>query len=427
MKVIIVDDSREYMTLVRRMLASALPEIEVTEYDPEQDGKPGPDFDWSLYDVLLLDYQIGPSETGLDWLREFGSAPGFPPAVLMTAVGDEYVAASAIKLGAHDFIKKSDVTSATLQRVVLEAGKTRKLRAALLHDTIKEKLRQDTRVFQQVDKHGRNPDGSRIGYRFVRLIGQGASSRIYLAERLHDKMTLVLKIIDVFDIHDTQLLKRFTQEAEMIADIDSPYVVRFLEHGFTRNYGYIAMEFFSRGDLKQRLEPGISEADATTYFLHICYGLRAIHNIGIVHRDLKPGNIMFRADDSLALSDFGISKRLDATRELTKVGSVLGTPNYLSPEQALGCNLDHRTDFYSAGVILYEMLTGAKPYRADTPAGLVYQHVHAAVPRLPHRFAHHQPMLDRLLAKLPADRYDSADAIITDITRRSERLQPAIA
>ena len=118
----------------------------------------------------------------------------------------------------------------------------------------------------------------------------------------------------------------------------------------------------------------------------------AIHAQGIVHRDLKPGNIMFRADDGLALADFGISKRLDRTSDLTNHGSVLGTPNYLSPEQALGRDADQRADLYSAGVIFYEMLTGQKPFRAETASALVYQHVHADVPTLPDCVRGFQPL-----------------------------------
>ncbi|MDA0821995.1 MAG: response regulator [Proteobacteria bacterium] len=109
MKLIIVDDSKEYMTLIRRMLASAIPDIEVTEYDPEQQGRPSDDFDWGIYDVLLIDYQLGLHENGIEWIEKYRGCVGFPPAILMTSTGDEYVAARAIKLGACDFIKKADM------------------------------------------------------------------------------------------------------------------------------------------------------------------------------------------------------------------------------------------------------------------------------------------------------------------------------
>ena len=110
--------------------------------------------------------------------------------------------------------------------------------------------------------------------------------------------------------------------------------------------------------------------DALNYFRHILYGLAAIHAAGIVHRDLKPGNIMFRSDDSLALADFGISKRLDETADLTKLGSVLGTPNYISPEQALGNEVDQRSDLYSAGVIFVRNASAAEAFQGGHCSGL---------------------------------------------------------
>jgi serine/threonine protein kinase len=218
----------------------------------------------------------------------------------------------------------------------------------------------------------------------------------------------VLKVIDVATIREPEVLERFIREAELLASLDSPFVVRFHEHGFTEDYGYIAMEFFTRGDLKQRIEHGVSIPDAVNYGAHVLRGLTSIHELGIVHRDLKPGNIMFRSDDSLALADFGISKRLDDTSDLTRHGGVLGTPNYISPEQALGRPVDHRSDLYSAGVMLYEMLAGRKPFRAENATALVYQHVHAEVPPLPAPVRHFQPVLDIALAKEPAGRFASA-------------------
>ena len=419
MKLIIVDDSKEYMTLLRRMLANAIPDIEVTEYDPEQQGRPGDDFDWSLYDVLLIDYQLGLHENGLEWIKHYRAAPGFPPCILMTSMGDEYVAASAIKLGASDYIKKDDINTDRIAGLVRSAAaeRARSPDDETTLGTTYESLRDTDRdVFRKIRFNRDNtPDGKRIGYRFVRLIGQGATSRVYLAERQADRMTLVLKIIDVLSIKEPQALQRFVQEAELVAELESPYVVKFFEHGFTKDYGYIAMEFFTRGDLKQRIEHGVSLVDALNYITHIGYGLSAIHEAGIVHRDLKPGNIMFRSDDSLAIADFGISKRLDETAELTKMGSVLGTPNYLSPEQALGNAVDHRSDLYSAGVVLFEMLTGKKPFRAETASGLVYQHVHADIPQLPDRVRNYQPIIEMLLAKNPQDRFDSAKEFIDSL------------
>jgi eukaryotic-like serine/threonine-protein kinase len=418
MKLIIIDDSKEYMTLVRRMLARAMPDIEVSEYDPEQQGRPSADFDWSIYDAVLIDYQLGEHENGISWIESYRDRAGFPPAILMTSTGDEYIAVKAIKSGALDYINKSDINQERLSGLVEDAFAARRVQKSSEETTFGEKLRNDESIFRTVKlPNDRTPDGERIGYRFVRLIGQGASSRVYLAEGIDDKSTLVLKIMDVASIKEPQALQRFVQEAELVAEVDSRYVVSFLEHGFTKEYGYIAMEFFTRGDLKQRIEHGVSQADALNYIRHIAYGLSAIHAQGIIHRDLKPGNIMFRSDDSLALADFGISRRLDETSDLTRLGSVLGTPNYISPEQALGKSVDHRSDLYSTGVILFEMLTGRKPYKAETAPALVYQHVHADIPLLPTNLQHFQPIIEMLLAKSAAARFSSADEFVEYLDR----------
>jgi serine/threonine protein kinase len=237
-------------------------------------------------------------------------------------------------------------------------------------------------------------------------------SNVYLAERTEDYLSLVLKIIDLSKVDDEKLVARFVQEAELIAELHSPFVVRIYEYGLTNNYGFIAMEFFPRGDLKQRMELNLTPGIAFNYMTHISYGLDAIHGIGIVHRDLKPANIMFRGDDSLAIADFGISKKLEGQNSITTIGQILGTPHYMSPEQGEGLPVDCRADIYSAGIMLYELLTNEKPFTAMTPAALIYQHVHADIPHLPEHLSAYQEIIDRTLAKSPEDRYQTARELI---------------
>ncbi|MGE0384525.1 MAG: protein kinase [Gammaproteobacteria bacterium] len=409
MRIILVDDSRQFSAHLRRLIAAALPDVEVSEFDPDQLGTPPSGFDWGLYDAVFLDNELGLAQSGIEWMAELQQRhPRFPPVILMSEGIDPYVAAAAIKRGAVEYLGKADIDAAAVARVVPQILRTANRPAR------HPRLRQDARIVRRANLFSL-PDGSRIGYRFVRLIGQGAHCRVYLAERDDDGLTLVLKIIDVETIADPTVLQRFIHEAELIADLHSPHVVRFHGQGFTPNYGYIAVEFFTRGDLKQRIEHGIPRGDALNYALHIAYGLEAIHSVGVVHRDIKPGNIMFRSDDSLALADFGISKRMDAPLDITSTGAILGTPYYISPEQAQGLAVDARTDLYSAGVVLFEMLTGRKAYKADTPAGVVYMHVHADIPRLPPAQARYQPLVDRLLAKNPQDRFQTASELVVNL------------
>ena len=415
MKVILIDSSRDYLAATRRLLAQIMPDVEVTEYDPEQQGPPPHHFDWGLYDLLILSNELGGGEDGLVWLLQFQRLEKFPPTILVAHRGNEYLAAQAIKNGAAEYINREDLDAPRLRSII--RGIFSRLHTSAHSAT---RLDRDANIVRAIEHapNRKQPAGEHIGYRFVRLIGQGASSRVYLAERTEDRSTRVLKIIDTHKIHDPLILKRFALEAELIAELESPYVVHLFEHGFTPEYGFIAMEFFTRGDLKQRIEHGIEPLEALSYAVHIAHGLEAIHRCGIIHRDVKPGNIMFRSDDSLALADFGISKRIDDNSEMTRIGSVLGTPNYMSPEQAMGRACSVQSDLYALGVMLFEMLTGQKPYRSDNVAGLVYQHVHAEIPRLPATLTHYQDVLDTLLAKTPDARFSSALAAAQTLRQR---------
>lgn len=406
MKILIIDDSADFRALVRLYLSKQLDNPEIKEYEVEKLGRPPENFNWSEYDVLLLDYKLGNEEDGLEWLKEYGKLPGFPPTIILTAEGDEYIAVKAVKLGAADYINKKDISPKRLAAMVEEAADVSPQKEI----EKKAVLQEANRIVQRIHKNKENVPGGGldIGYKFVRLIGQGAMSKVYLAERVADGLSLVLKVLDLSKVREGTLIIRFIQEAELISDINSPFVVKIYEHNLMDDYAFIAMEFFSRGDLKQRMELKITPQIAFNYMTHIVYGLHAIHKAGVIHRDLKPANIMFRGDDSLALADFGISKKLETDNDLTTVGQVLGTPHYMSPEQGEGKTVDTRTDLYSAGVLLYELLTGKKPFAAKTPAALIYQHIFADIPKLSKTLGQYQPIIDRALAKQADDRYQTA-------------------
>lgn len=200
-------------------------------------------------------------------------------------------------------------------------------------------------------------------------------------------------------------------------------MVKIFEQGFTDQYGFMAMEFFSRGDLKHRIETGITPQHAYRYIREIAMGLAAIHKVGIIHRDLKPANIMFRADDQLAIADFGISKRADATTQLTQVGSVMGTPYYMSPEQIRAEHLDQRADLYSAGVILYEILTGKKAFEADSLPGTAMKHLQSDPDPLPNKLRQFESVLRLLIMKDRAERYSEADELLADLDALAKNKQ----
>jgi len=170
------------------------------------------------------------------------------------------------------------------------------------------------------------------------------------------------------------------------------------------------MEYFPLGHLGTQLDTKLPPREALYFAREIARALSIIHMAGVIHRDLKPANIMLRDDDSIALIDFGISQSLHTTKpEPQGTGrEIAGTPYYMSPEQAAGLASDERTDLYSLGVILYQMLTGDKPYVGTTADQILEQHRNAALPILPSELAACQPLLNNLLAKDPAQRFGSA-------------------
>src|SRR6185295_9675545 len=198
--------------------------------------------------------------------------------------------------------------------------------------------------------------------------------------------------------------------------IDNPYVAKIYDQDFGGELAYIAMEFVPSGTLAGRMRDGFELRDTLRLVEQIAHALEAIHAAGIVHRDLKPANILFRADGRPVIVDFGLAKDLAMDSTLTGQQRLLATPRYMSPEQCMGKPVDARSDLYSLGAILYEMLTRERLYASAGPADLMRMHVTAPVPKLPEALAAHQPLLERMLAKDPADRFKSASDLVGSIT-----------
>jgi serine/threonine protein kinase len=257
------------------------------------------------------------------------------------------------------------------------------------------------------------------GFTLVKPLGSGATANVCLCER-PNKEQVVLKILKGEGSGDSDLLSRFVQEYFATSSIDSPYVAKVFEHGFTESHAYIVMEYFPAGDLRARVARDRPSVEESFIIIgSILSALVSVHAGGIIHRDLKPANVMFRDDGTIALVDFGSARRDADPVAKTLAGVVIGTPYYLSPEQALGGTADERSDLYSVGVMLYELLTGQRMYAAASLVALFEMHKNAPIPKLPENLLHHQRFLERLVSKKPDERYSNASEAFTALMENS--------
>jgi DNA-binding response OmpR family regulator len=252
------------------------------------------------------------------------------------------------------------------------------------------------------------------GYIIKMKIGESEKAVVYLATSISLGTNVALKVSKTLrdDAAGRQFLER---EYTAIIAIRDPLVVQIYDYGVHAGFEYLAMEYLLRGDLKARMQAGLKESETLRYVEQIAAALRVVHNAGLLHRDLKPPNVMLRENDDVALIDFGLARALDGSTPSTRTGVLRGSPYYMSPEQAQGEVLDARSDFYSLGIMFYEMLTGRKPYTGATAMEVLQQHVNSPLPPLPHSLARYEPLLRRLAAKNRDERFTNADEIIAAV------------
>jgi serine/threonine protein kinase len=265
------------------------------------------------------------------------------------------------------------------------------------------------------------------GYQIDRRIGKGGMATVYLATQTSLSRPVVLKVLDISrESENPNQIERFLAEGRIVASLNHPNIITIYDIGVTDdNALYISMEYIRGGDLKSRIGIPMSAQEALDILINIGKGLKTAHENGVIHRDVKPANILFRDDGTPLLTDFGIAKQIDNDLNLTSTGVFLGSPNYVSPEQADGKEVDCRTDIYSLGCIFYEMLTGEKPFKSETLYDVVNQHKNAPIPLLPEDVQACQPLLNKMMAKSPQDRFADAGEMIDSITELQRKLKPA--
>ncbi len=247
------------------------------------------------------------------------------------------------------------------------------------------------------------------GYRVLRPLGVGGMASVYLAVQESLDREVALKVMAPALAANQEFTDRFLKEGRITARLSHPNLVTVFDIGQHGTIYYLAAEYIPGGTLRDKLTQGISVAESLDVVRDVAHGLHYAHEAGFVHRDVKPGNVLFRINGTAVLADFGIAKAMDGSTMATQIGSSIGTPHYMSPEQARAEKVDGRSDLYGLGAMLFELLTGKPPYDAGDPFTIALMHVTHPVPQLPPPVQWLQPLIDRMMAKDPAARFATGE------------------
>ena len=407
MRFLIVDDDSEYRQLLRYHLDVEWPDASIDEHQPTSTGYLPPGLVLADLDLVLLGHPVARDES-FTLLKSLRGRPDCPPIFVFASPSDEFVAVDALKAGAASYFPKDKVR----------------------HHRLVDAIRAEMRTERPSEDTGNLLVNHKAmnGAHKRRLLGKlyaGELSSVYLAEAEDSGERIAFKVLrHVPDSGGTRTFDRFLQEYEVIARVRHPNVVKIFDLGVADDHAYIAMEYLGAGSLAERLNTALDPDQSVHYATQVGSALAAIHEAGILHRDLKPPNVMLRDNDDVALIDFGLARNLEGGLSSTRTGVLRGSPYYMSPEQALGEELDARTDFYSLGIIFYEMLTGRKPFAGTSAIEVLQQHVNSPVPTLPERHSQHQPLIDRMLAKSREQRFASAEEVIEAVGTAREARSP---
>jgi serine/threonine protein kinase len=256
------------------------------------------------------------------------------------------------------------------------------------------------------------------GLRYVASLNANPDSHVFAAERLTDGRRVVVKVPTQSPYYESAQLHQIGARWQFLSKLDTRYVVRYLDAGIAGAWIFGVMEYLSGGDLRARIRAGLNGVQSVRLLFRLASALESIHRHGYAHMDIKPENIFFResitsttgseeARNAPVLIDFNLSTRFGEVVKHPVSQDILGTPLYMSPEQAQGLPIAATSDLYSLGVVFFEMLTGETPFPVESATQTMFRHIYDEIPLLPKRVREYQPLIDRLLAKDPRERFQS--------------------
>jgi tRNA A-37 threonylcarbamoyl transferase component Bud32 len=402
MRLLVIAGRADSRLLVRKHVEIEWPDAQIVEYRLVEDGPLDDEFAAAGFDAVII-VAVPPTDAAEQLAIAQAAKMEFAPIVLVLL--QDAPRPEPVRVPGLERLYGRKVDRERLIRAIVAASREHQQTLA---------ARRSQPDFEQRYRFG---SVMIRGHRCIRQVGSGGMCTIYLAESERAGTLVVLKVFNqVPDVSDRIIsFDRFLQEYEIVAGLNHQHIVRIYDLGIADDHAYIAMEHFPAGDLRQRMKTRLLPRTALKYLEQIASALDAIHSVGVLHRDLKPANVMLRIDGSVCLIDFGLAKANEKELELTGKREIFGTPYYMSPEQGHAEQIDRRSDLYSLGVMFYEMLTGRKPYTGSNAMEVIYKHKRADLPEIAPQFAAYRGILLRLLAKSPADRFQSAAALLEAI------------
>lgn len=400
----VIDGSAGYRAVLSAFLLAHWPDASIEEVDPFAETLRGMGLAFgSDSDVILLG-GIGTYAEASASLQRLRARENCPPVVVMVARELEPQVATLLEAGAASILFKDAFSKralvATLTRLLETPSAQTKTALSAPYP--------DTQTFGQFSfiTNSQSLTVRIEHFRFVATLASSEMAQVFHAEGIDDRRHAVIKIPLNAPLHALEV-RSFCERFRLISRLNGRGVVRYLDAGVADSWPYVVLEHLPGGDLRRRMAAGVTPGEALQLLAKLSRALATFHSGSFAHMDLKPENIFFR-DDELVLIDFNISTPFGKRARNRITGDVLGSPFYMSPEQGRGQAVDAQSDLYSAGVVLYEMLTGSQPYTGESATQVIYKHIHEEVPLLPKRIRVYQPLIDALMAKNRSERVATA-------------------